>query len=178
MPPKIIPFIPGRTRLPRDLYLDANCLVSWYLAGHAWHRRANQLMKAVRRYKLGLHVSTLSVDEAWWKILAVAYERDHGPRSWHSAIVRDDPSVLRDYFPELRKFTTRLLALRRVQVIDQIGSKELVTQALDNIRDHSLAPRDAFHLALALAIGIPNIVTNDIQFQKIDADWLSVITFF
>jgi len=54
----------------------------------------------------------------------------------------------------------------------------LVYQALDNIRGHSLAPRDAFHLALARAIGVPHIVTNDVQFQKIDADWLSVITFF
>ena len=135
-------------------------------------------MKAMRRYKVGLHVSTLSIDEAWWKILAAAYERDHGARSWHSAIVRDNPSVLRTYFPELRKFTTRLLALPRLRVIDQTNSKDLVIQALDNIRDHSLAPRDAFHLALARAIGVPNIITNDAQFQKVDADWLSVITFF
>ena len=63
-------------------------------------------------------------------------------------------------------------------MIDQTRSKALVYQALDNIRGHSLAPRDAFHLALAHAIGVPHIVTNDVQFQKIDADWLSVITFF
>ena len=114
-------------------------------------------MKAVRRYKVGLHVSTLSIDEAWWKVLATAYERDHGARSWHSAIVRDNPSVLRTYFPELRKFTTSLLALPRLRVIDQTNSKALVNQALDNIHDHSLAPRDAFHLALARAISVPNI---------------------
>jgi predicted nucleic acid-binding protein len=131
-----------------------------------------------RHFTLGLHVSTLSIDEAWWKILAAAYERDHGARSWHSAIVRDNPSVLRLYFPELRKFTTRLLALPRLRGIDQINSKALMAQALDHIRDHSLAPRDAFHLALARAIDVPYIVTNDVQFQTVDANWLSVITFF
>jgi predicted nucleic acid-binding protein len=68
--------------------------------------------------------------------------------------------------------------IRRLRVIDQTRSKALVYQALDNICDHSLAPRDAFHLALARAIGVPNIVTNDVLFQKVDADWLKVITFF
>ena len=53
-----------------------------------------------------------------------------------------------------------------------------MAQALDHIRDHSLAPRDAFHLALARAIDVPYIVTNDVQFQTVDANWLSVITFF
>jgi len=68
--------------------------------------------------------------------------------------------------------------IRRLRVIDQTRSKALVYQALDNICDHSLAPRDAFHLALARAIGVPNIVTNDVLFQKVDADLLKVITFF
>lgn len=75
-------------------------------------------------------------------------------------------------------FSADLLSFRRLRVIDQTRSKALVYQALDNIRDHSLAPHHAFHLALAGAIGVPNIVTNDVQFQKVDADWLSVITFF
>lgn len=120
----------------------------------------------------------MAIDEAWWRLLIRFYERDHGLGTWRSDLLRQDPSIPQTYQPELRKFTLDLLSLRRLRVIDQTRSKDLVYQALDNIRAHSLAPRDAFHLALARAIGVPNIVTNDVQFQKVDADWLSVITFF
>jgi predicted nucleic acid-binding protein len=178
MPSRVIRFPADRTLLPTAVYLDANLLVSWHLPQHQWYRPARELMAVLSAKQASIRVSTLAIDEAWWRLLIRFYERDHGLRTWRSDLLRRDPTIPQTYQPELRKFTSDLLSFRRLRVINQTRSTALVYQALDNIRDHSLAPRDAFHLALALAIGIPNIVTNDIQFQKIDAAWLSVITFF
>jgi predicted nucleic acid-binding protein len=178
MPSKVIRFPADHALLPTAVYLDANLLISWHLPQHQWHRPARELMAALSARRANIHVSPLAIDEAWWRLLIRFYERDHGLNTWRSDLLRRDPTIPQTYQPELRKFTSDLLSFRRLRVIDQTRSKALVCQALDNIRDHSLAPRDAFHLALARAIGVPNIVTNDVQFQKIDADWLSVITFF
>jgi predicted nucleic acid-binding protein len=175
----VIHFSAGKTvTLPTKVYCDANFLISWHLPKHQWHYQAGYLLATLLARRASLHVSTLAIDEAWWRLLIRFYEEDHGDRTWRGDIVREDPNVLKMYEPEIRKFTESLLDLPKLEVIDQMHSKALVIQALDNIRDHSLAPRDAFHLALARAIGVPHIVTNDVQFQKVDADWLSVITFF
>jgi len=178
MPSKVIHFPADRALLPTAVYLDANLLISWHLPQHQWYRPARELMAALSAKWANIYVSTLAIDEAWWRLLVRFYERDHGPRTWRSDLLQRNPTILQTYQPELRKFTLDLLSFRRLRVIDQTRSKDLVYQALDNIRDHSLAPRDAFHLALARAIGVPNIVTNDVLFQKVDADWLSIITFF
>jgi predicted nucleic acid-binding protein len=178
MPSKVIRFPADHALLPTAVYLDANLLISWHLPQHQWHRPARELMAVLSARRANIHVSPLAIDEAWWRLLIRFYERDHGLNTWRSDLLRRDPTIPQTYQPELRKFTSDLLSFRRLRVIDQTRSKALVYQALDNIRDHSLAPRDAFHLALTRAIGVPNIVTNDVQFQKIDADWLSVITFF
>jgi len=149
MPSKTIYFAPQiMAALPRHLYLDANILISNHLPQHKWYRRAKALLAELMARKSGLYVSTLALDEAWWKLLVEFYERDHGPGSWRPQVVRQDPALLRRYEPELRRFTTALLALPRLHVTDQVNGQALVTSALDHVRDHALAPRDAFHLAL------------------------------
>jgi predicted nucleic acid-binding protein len=178
MPSNVIHFPADRALLPTAVYLDANLLISWHLPQHQWHRSARGLMTTLSIRRVNIHVSTLAIDEAWWRLLIRFYERDHGLRTWRSDLLRRDPTIPQTYQIELRKFTSDLLSFRRLRVIDQTRSKALVNRALDNIRDHPLAPRDAFHLALARAISVPHIVTNDVQFQKVDADWLSIITFF
>jgi len=175
--PKVINFPPEPTRLPANVYFDANFLISWHLPKHRWHLPASQLLKLLLSRKTRLLVSTLALDEAWWRLLVRFYERDYGRGTWRPDILRRHPHLPKAYEPELRGFTASLLALPRLRVVDQVNSRSLVIRALDHLRDHALAPRDAFHLAIAQAIGVPYIVTNDVRFQQIPAPWLTVITF-
>ncbi len=176
MPSKTLHFTSDPAILPSPAYLDANCLISWYF-GHRWHRPAKRLLFAFIRRKASLYVSTLAFDEAWWRLLVEFYDRDHGAGSWRPHLVRQEPSLLRRYEPELRRFSTAFLALPRLHIADQANARALVTSALDHVRDYALAPRDAFHLAILQSLGLSAIVTNDAQFQQIDAPWLTVVTF-
>jgi len=169
MPAEVYRFEQCRFRFPPRVYLDTNFVLAWYLKGHRDFGAASKLLTELTVQKVTIALSTLVVDEAWWRLIIAYYERDNGQGAWTDDVLKNDSGIPKRYYPELEKFTVALLRYPRSVVLDApIAASELVQKSKAHIQRFSLAPRDAFHVSMAQACGIDMIITNDKQFEAVD----------
>jgi len=119
--------------------------------------------------RVEIDVSLLALDEALYQLLRINYEDQNGAGSWRrDNPLRSNPNICTQFHPELELFVNRLIQLPNVCLIDiPTQSAELLDDLLKCIAAYSLAPRDAFHLAVLKAIGLTMILTNDSDFDRV-----------
>jgi len=175
----VLSYRPNRVTFPQQVYCDANFLISIYEPNHQWHQKASALLIELTNKKIEIHVSVLAVDEALCQLLILSYEDKKGKGSWHQhKPLKRNPNIIKQFCPELDRFVRNLWKLPNLRLID--GSTQtfnLIDDALRNIAQYSLAPRDAFHLAILNAIGLSMILTNDHDFERVKAP-ISVLHFW
>ena len=158
-----------RMTFPKQVYCDANFLVSFYEPNHQRHKKASALLIELTRQKVEIHLSVLAIDEALYQLLILTYEDKNGTGSWRrNKPLDNDPNVCKQFYPELDTFVRSLWKLPSLRLIDgPTPAFDIVEDSLRNIASYSLSPRDAFHLAILKAIGVRMILTNDSDFERV-----------
>lgn len=123
------------------LYLDSNVFI--YAAINTKHlgENARSLLKKIQRGEEKAETSALTFDEVFWAI------RKHDQEAAFEAC-------------------HALLNFPNLEVVP--ADRELVLFALQLIKKHHLAPRDAIHAATAIADKADAIVSTDVHFDKIE----------
>ena len=176
----LIRYRPNLFDFPRQVYSDANFLISFYVTKNKWHKNASLLLTELTTKGVEIHVSLLAVDEALCQLLRSSYEDQKGQGSWdRDKPLKKDPSLAASLQPNLDSFVRKLRTLPSVRLVDfPPSTASLVDDLLANIAADSLAPRDALHLAVLRAEGLTMIVTNDTDFDRVSDPAIRVLHFW
>ncbi|MDP2649668.1 MAG: type II toxin-antitoxin system VapC family toxin [bacterium] len=145
----------------QEVYIDANFIVAYFVFVHTSHAKAAILMAQLLSNNNTLCFSPLSLDEAFNKI----YEE----------LKKSAPTSLRGYshahfFTELKNALDILLQHRQMRLRQfENNLNQGATNALDNVRDFTMRPRDAFHVAYMQDLNIKYVVSKDTGFDKLSA---------
>ncbi|MBU4347003.1 type II toxin-antitoxin system VapC family toxin [Patescibacteria group bacterium] len=135
------------------IYFDANFLIYWFISKEPeLKKRARSLLAEFLINNNDLYSSALALDEAWWGI-----KDEYNQQNGVNFSCGDN-----DVFEKLSQFTKLILA--KLNLAQFADIKNGVEDALDNIKNFNLKPRDAFHLATMKDNGIKIIVTGDEDF--------------
>lgn len=151
--------------IPKDVYLDANFLVAYFVKGHQDSNGSRKLFFELVSSGIKLYLSNLGLDETLFKI----YEIYRGQTSKSIPFNH----YTKNFEEVLQNITNSSLGFYLIQFNNPKGGAE---KAVENIRNFNLRPRDAFHLAHLQDLGISYIVTKDKQdFENISG--ISVISY-
>lgn len=163
MPPVIVRFRQGIT-LPQRAYLDTNFIIYARDRASVRYHSASGCLAELIRQGTELNVSALMFDELWWQYFKKSYNlatgKDLTPQEF-----KKDSTIWRTNWPRIRQITDEIRRWARVNELPYPVS--LVGQAAVLIDTNPLAPRDAFHLALALHHAIPAFITADSDFDTV-----------
>lgn len=163
------------------VYCDANFLVAYgarEVKQLDLKKRASVLFAKILASKCKLVASSLTFDETWLGI-----RRELGPKSVKKNLrfkisifleklgLKFINSGTSEYsysevFNDLHFFTNKMLDHKSFSVIQFNDPKNGVKNALMNLNDFGLKPRDSFHLAYIKDNGITCFITNDSDFCK------------
>ena len=137
------------------IYLDANFLIAFFADKHPDKDSSRKLLFSLLKSNAVLYVSTLTLDETWYKIWEIPYrERKLKKEKWLSIKV---------FYPKIKIIMDELKKLPETfKLIQFENSLEIgMNNAAENVGVHGLEPRDAFHLAYMQDLQIKTIITKD-----------------
>ena len=133
------------------IYLDANFLVYWWVCKKPeLKKRAQILFAQLRANQFILALSPLTFDESWNAIR----------KELNVKLSCYDPRV----FEQIQNLTSFILSTSFFQMVQFKNLHSGIKEALNNIKQFQLRPRDAFHLAIMKDNNIHKMVTNDPKF--------------
>lgn len=150
--PKIVYWKPGMVVRGKRVYLDANFLVGLANSEHIWNTSATLLLASFKERGTILVLSSLAFNEAIYQLSRLSED------DWYEHLIINLLSYINLSFFEPPDAAFNLDLIRV-------------------IREFKLDPTDAFHYCAARKIGCP-LVTNDVGFQKIADQSLTLVTFF
>jgi predicted nucleic acid-binding protein len=109
-------------------------------------------------------LSSLVFDEFWWIYLNALHRSARGA-PFDAQMYKRDASISQAYWPTVEQATRDILAWPNVQVLDSPAN--LPQQAALLMTTNHLAPRDAFHVALALHHAVPYFATTDSDLDRL-----------
>lgn len=144
------------------IYLDANFLVAFFADKHPDKDNSRKLFFNLLKSNSVLFISTLTLDETWYKIWEIPYrEKKLKKEKW--------PSI-KTFYPKIKTILDELKKLPETFKLIQFENNldDGINNAAENIGTHGLEPRDAFHFAYMQDLEIDTIVTKDKKdFNKI-----------
>jgi len=133
------------------VYLDANFLVYWSVSKKPeLKKRARVLFTKLRIQKSILALSPLTFDEAWNGIR----KEVNAQKACYEPLI----------FAQIQNFSNKILNKTFIRIIQLQSIQPGILQALDNMKQFELRPRDSFHLAIMRDNGISRIVSSDPKF--------------
>lgn len=116
-------------------------------------------------------VSALALDEVWFVLLQLFVSRDYAPRKFWK-VYEQDRAVILSYLDQIEKITAKVYAIP--QLASSWRNSTFSFMALENMRQFSLLPRGAMHLAIMRQHQITAIATLDADFQSVEG--ISIFT--
>ena len=167
------------------VYLDANFLVAYFVAGKRkkdkiYNKKAQKMFAYLIVKKCDICLSPLVFDEFWngikkeagvkriknrFKYRINKFIRKFGIRGLKDSGIEYYAHY--EIYSELEKYTEKLLSWPTVKVIQFVQVVDGIRQALENIKQYKMKPRDAFHLSLMQNLRIPFIISFDSDFMRI-----------
>ena len=138
------------------IYLDANFLVAYFVNNHSDHNASKILFFNLLKQNSSLYISTLGLDEAWFKIWEASQ-----PNTTNRKPFKDFYSIFKGVLTQLQNLST----MNIIQFENDFH--RVVENSIENIGNFSLRPRDAFHLAYMQDLGINQIITKDKKFDHV-----------
>lgn len=163
MPPSVLRFNPG-IALPPRAYLDTNLIVNARDRLSSKYRAASTCLAEMLRQGVELNVSALVFDELWWFYFRESYRLATG-RTLTAKDYKLDPTIWQGSWPRIKQITGEIRAWGRFNEVP--APTKIVVEAAALMDMNPLAPRDAFHLAIALHHSIPSLVTGDSDFDNV-----------
>src|SRR4030042_3039534 len=146
--------------LPEKIYLDANFLIAYFLDDHNDHNASRLLFFNLLKQNCVTYISTLGLDEAWYKIYEVS-QKD---------IPKEKRKPIKEFYSEIKRILEEIRKLpENIKIIQFENDFESgVRQVIENIGSFNFRPRDAFHLAYMQDLNLQAIVTkNKKEFDKV-----------
>lgn len=143
-------------KLPKEVYADANFLISYWLPEHENYEQARLRFFELIENNSQIALSPLVIDESWYKIYKI----------WEN----QNPCIQKPFhefyqnFKGLLDFIISSPLLKIIQFRDNLVNG--CQQALENIKTYHFRPHDAFHLAMMENSDIFTIITKDSHFTK------------
>lgn len=151
--------------LPPLIYWDASFIVNFGHAASPFHSDCSSFAKRLKTSSTFSFVSSLALDETWFALLQVFVQRDYPSRNFWR-VYESNHKVIAPYLDELQSFTQELYDDPQIRIIGTRRNSPL--EALQNMRQFHLLPRDAMHLAIMRQHQIPAIATLDADFQFVE----------
>lgn len=123
------------------LYLDANVFIFAALNTEEYGGKALALLKKIQQGEVQAITSALTFDETFWEV-----KKNRG-------------------IEKALETAEAMLNFPNLEIIS--ADREVVSSALQIIREYHLAPRDAIHAATALMKKAETMVSTDPHFDKI-----------
>lgn len=139
------------------VYLDANFLISYLVPYHKENSGAGKLFASLLISGNTLNFSPLSLDETFNGIVIEARKKKKQISLPHATFYKD-----------LKTAVDFLLNHHQLKLCQfENNPTESCLQAVKNIKDFTLQPRDAFHVAYMQDLGINYIVSGDSKFDRL-----------
>jgi predicted nucleic acid-binding protein len=149
--------------LGENVYIDANFLVAYFIPNHIDVKKAGKLFAKLLINKNKFNLTALTLDESFMGIV-FELRRQQGDKTLPTS----------KFFDNLKQVLSTLLGDQRFIVRQYEKSLENGSMnALQNIKDYNLKPRDAFHLSYMQDLEIKYMVSFDDNFNKVST--ISVI---
>jgi predicted nucleic acid-binding protein len=146
------------------VYVDAVFVIASHVPGSKDKFRADRMWARLIATKVKVCVSTLLLDELWYKAIYLFHKRDFAGQDFP----KSDPSLPAKYYAEIEKLTLALLNLPNVELLPTPPQVQLfVDNTMKLMKTESLYPRDAFHIAMAQAYGIQYVISNDAHLKNL-----------
>lgn len=146
--------------LPNRVYLDANFLIAYFVDNHDDHNASKLLFFNLLQQDCVTYISTLGLDEAWYKIYEVV-QKD---------VPKEKRKPIREFYSDIKQVLEAIRNLpENIKVVQFENDLETgVKQAVENIGSFNFHPRDAFHLAYMQDLKLKSIITKDkMGFNKV-----------
>ncbi len=150
--------------LSPTLYWDASFIINIAHEHGRWHKECLAFGVRLTQNDALSYVSTLALDEAWFNLLQMMIEDEHGIKSFWR-VVNDHPEIIANYIDRLESMSNDIYNSPQVRVVS-VGART-PRRALKNMREFFLLPRDALHLATMRQYKVKHIVTTDVDFAAI-----------
>lgn len=150
-----------------DLYLDANFLIAYFVNDHGDHKNSIKLLAYLLIKQDTLHFSPLSLDELMMGVHKVKNKK--GNKKGFSVA---------HFYPELKVALEHLLnnsQFRLRQFENNLNNSCIL--ALENVKNFTLRPRDAFHVSYMQDWSINKIISKDSNFDKLKKIQVERISF-
>lgn len=143
--------------LQGDVYLDANFLIAYFVPHHPHAKKAGKIFAKLLINKNKLNLTALTLDECFNGIV-FTLRNQIGNNSFPHA----------KFFDYLKQVLSTLLSNKKITIRQYEKSlQDGSINALHNIKNYTLKPRDAFHLSYMQDLGITYIVSFDSHFDKV-----------
>lgn len=139
------------------VYLDATFLISYLVPYHKENSGAGKLFANLLILGNSLNFSPLSLDETFNGIVIEARKKKKQLSLPHATFYKDLKTAV--------DFLLNHSQLKLCQFENE--PKESCLLAVENIKNFTLRPRDAFHVAYMQDLDIKYIVSNDSKFGKL-----------
>jgi predicted nucleic acid-binding protein len=170
------------------VYLDANFLVAYLIPAKrekdkVYNEKAQKAFAWLIVNNCKMYLSSLVFDEFWNSVRKEAgvkrirnklrfyisgFLQNFGIRGLIDAGV--DYYTHYELYSDLRKYTGEILSFPKVKIVQFNNIIDGIKQALENIKQYQMKPRDAFHLSLMQNLQIPFILTQDPKFLNIEPE--------
>lgn len=137
------------------IYLDANFLVAFFADRHPDKDNSRKLFFNLLKSNSILFISTLTLDETWYKIWEIPYrEQKLKKKKW--------PSI-KEFYPRIKIIMEEIRKLPDIFKLVQFENDldQGINNAAENVGAYGLEPRDAFHLAYMQDLNLQIIITKD-----------------
>jgi len=158
--------------IPKDVYLDTNFVIHFTLKpskskkkDYLLHRNAERLIKRLTAKRINIYISLLVLDEMWFNLTGYFYDLDNGVGSWRNE--KNKGVICKQFSSKLESATKDLFDIPRLKLIPTKDPKTIADNALDNIKNYSLASADALHVSIAQSVDVSCIITNDKDFKQV-----------
>lgn len=169
------------------VYLDANFLAAYLIPAKKdkdkiYNKKAQKAFAWLIVNNCEMYLSPLVFDEFWNTVKKEAGERkvrnklrfhinsflqNFGIRGLKNPGI--DYYSHYDLYPDLRKYTDNILSFSAIKIVQFNKIIDGIKQALENIKQYQMKPRDAFHLSMMQDLQISFILTRDSKFLNMDS---------
>jgi predicted nucleic acid-binding protein len=154
------------------IFIDAN-IFTYFLTNHPkYGNNCMKLLERIENGKLIAHISPLVIDEVSYVLMIQKGKELTGIIDINN-VKRSIPKIWEKTLEPVEKFYEYLEYLSSLGSLKVLNLDYSISKtALMISKEYGLFPRDALHAACCKAYGIPDIATNDRDFENLE--WLNI----